>query len=204
MINEEALREFTLSIDWLVIAAIALVTISFLAAMGFLLRLLRRRRRVATPVPELQRVDVVELGDEGPPAGMPRVEIYGTPVRIAAIIIAPLGRGSLMPSPTTLPEVLESVVPGLQQAMQSHESKIVTWPEQLSWHGFSQAFFTHVPLPGDRGKGSPWSSVAGKFTADEVPFVIGLICRAASSNSIGQIIVEREGQWLDILRVRAD
>ena len=204
MMNEDAFKVFTLSVNWLIIAAIALVTIGFLVAMVLLLRVLRRRRRVAEPVPELQRVDVVELGDEGPPAGTPRVEIYGTPMRIAAIVIAPLGRGSLLPPPTKLPEVLDYVVPGLQQAIGSHRSEIVTWPEQLSWHGFSQAFFTHVPLPGDRGKGSPWSSVAGKFTADGIPFVVGLICRSVSSNSIGQIIVEHEGQWLDILRVRAD
>ena len=195
--------QLTLSTNWQVVALV-IAAITFGILLMVVVRRLRRRRSAPAVLPKLQPVDVSQLGELGPAPDARRVEIYGTPVRVADVVMAPLGLGSMLPAPAKLPEILENVVPGLQAAVQSHDAIIVTWPEQLSWHGFSQAFFTHVPLPGDRGKGTPWCSIAGKFSSGSIPFVAGLICRSATANSLGQIIVEREGQWLDILRVRSE
>ena len=78
------------------------------------------------------------------------------------------------------------------------------WPPQLSVFGFTQAFFNRVPLPGNRGKGSPWCSLAGRFETADMSYVAGLVCAAENNNALGQIVVEHEGQWLDIVRVRQE
>ena len=68
--------------------------------------------------------------------------------------------------------------------------------------GFRPSVLRNAKLPGDGGKGSPWSSVAGVFKVKGQPVMAGLVLRAAEPNSLGQTIVEEEHQWLGCLRVR--
>jgi hypothetical protein len=65
-----------------------------------------------------------------------------------------------------------------------------------------QSFSNHAALPGDRGKNTPWCSIAGRFEADGQRFLAGLICTAAAPNSLGQIMIQHDGMWLDVLRIR--
>jgi hypothetical protein len=59
-----------------------------------------------------------------------------------------------------------------------------------------------VALPGDRGKGTPWCSIAGRLQVGDRLFLIGLVCCAHQPNALSQFVVQHEGQWLDILRIR--
>jgi hypothetical protein len=103
-----------------------------------------------------------------------------------------------------LREALDGLSPGLGDAFQSHQPQVTTWPSQLSTEGFIRSFFRHVPLPGNDGKGSQWCSLAGRIETEDESLLVGLVCRAERSNSLGQILVERPSKWLDIVRIRLD
>ena len=165
-------------------------------------RLLRRRRRVPALVRPDLKILIAELGDAGPPSGLPALELYNLPVRLAAIVLAPVGRVSELPRDEELPALIEAIVPGLDKIAASHRPLIRRWPSQVSARGFAHLFFANAKLPGDGGKGSPWSSVAGMFKLKGQPVMAALILRTASPNSLGQTIIEEEHQWLGCLRVR--
>jgi hypothetical protein len=129
------------------------------------------------------------------------LEFYGTPVRLAVLVLAPAGRNNATPTDAELPELIDSLVPGLWAVVQTHGPLVRCWPFQLSTQGFTHSFFNHVRLPGDRGKGTPWSAVAGRFEVGDRQLLAGLVCVADRPNSLSQMTVAHVGQWLDVLRV---
>lgn len=161
---------------------------------------IKRRRVVEVPAPTLQ-VNVDALPAEGPPEQGPSLRLYNVPVRCAMLVLAPVGRGAVQPSAEKIGEIIDQVVPGLASVAEAHRTSIKVWPAQLSSQGFLHQFSVNVGLPGDAGKGTPWSSVCGRFEAQGVPYLVGLLLCAARSNSLGQFLVERETQWPDMLRV---
>jgi hypothetical protein len=62
--------------------------------------------------------------------------------------------------------------------------------------------FSNLRLPGDHGKGTPWSVIAGRFEVGGQNILAGLVLCAAGPNSLGQFVIERPGQWLDLLRIK--
>ena len=43
--------------------------------------------------------------------------------------------------------------------------------------------------------------MAGKIAKDDEQFLVGIACRGAKANSLSQVVIQHEGQWLDVLRV---
>lgn len=177
-----------------VVAAIVIVLLFIVWKM-----LSGRKREQPMPAVDL-KIDVMQLGTHGPPAGGPILEFYNVPVRLAAIIVAPAGR--VRPLPDQLDDVFDAVLPGLDQIVAAHQPLIRRWPPQLSPTGFAHMFFQHVRLPGDGGKGSPWSAAAGLLKIEGQPVMAGLILRTESTSSHGQVIIDKEEKWLSILRVK--
>jgi hypothetical protein len=175
--------------------------VAVLCLVLFVWRRLRRSRQPRRGPADELAVDVGELNHSGPPADGPRLEFYGTPVRLAVVVVAPGGRGGELPPPDVLPGLMERLVPGMTHTIARHKPLICRWPVQLSSLGFAQAFFNQVALPGSRGKGTPWASLAGKLTIGDRSFLVGLVCCADKANALSQVVVEHEGQWLDILRI---
>jgi hypothetical protein len=165
-------------------------------------RLVRRRRRVPVPLRPDLKISIAELGEAGPPPGPPILELYNLPVRLAAVVLAPVGRVSDLPPDEQLPALIEAIIPGLDKMAASHRPLIRRWPNQVSARGFAHLFFANAKLPGDGGKGTPWSSVAGVFKLKGQPVMAALVLRAAAPNSLGQTIIEKEHEWLGCLRVR--
>ena len=163
---------------------------------------LRRRRRLRNlpPPPDLA-IDVSALPQEGPPTRGPRLELYNIPVRLAVFVLAPTGRGSQLPDDDRLPELVDQIVPGFMRVLETHRPLYRRWPAQLSSEGFSNIFSASVRLPG-KGRGTPWSSLAGRCEWEGQNFQVGLVLCAATANSLSQINVQRQTQWLDMLRVR--
>ncbi|MHB8862789.1 MAG: hypothetical protein ACYC6N_10310 [Pirellulaceae bacterium] len=187
----------TSSVGWAVAAAIILLLLLFVA-----IRILRRKRDAdRQPLPDLF-VDVGRLDSSGPPAAGPRAEFYGLPVRLAVVVLAPAGRQGELPPAEVLPGLMDRLVPGLSGILASHNPMMCRWPAQLSSQGFAQRFFNQVALPGDRGKGTPWCSIAGRLKVGDRLFLIGMLCCAHQPNGLSQVVVHHEGQWLDILRIR--
>jgi hypothetical protein len=187
------------SIAWGVAAGLA-----GLLLLVVLRRLLRRRRAAAAPaVPQLT-VDVSSLGDAGPRAGPPAVELFHIPVRLAAVVLAPPGRLGEIPPPAALGGWFDALVPGLDRVVALDEPLVRRWPPQLSVRGFARVFFANVRLPGDGGKGTPWSAAAGAVKFRGKTLMIGLVFRAAAPNSLGQLILDSEEKWLGCLQVRLE
>jgi hypothetical protein len=180
----------------------ALLAIVALLALYILWKLLRRRRGKLPLVEPDLTIDVAALGTAGPPAGAPVLEHYSVPVRLAAIVVAPAGRARPLPPRDRLAGVFEAIVPGLARVVATHDTLVRRWPEQLSTSGFAHAFFRNVRLPGDGGKGTSWCSAAGLVKIRAQAVMAGLLMFSQQPNSIGQMIVEHETKWLDILRVK--
>jgi len=182
--------------------AAAVVLTFALATVVLLLRAILRRRRERAAAPEVRAIDVAALGSHGPPADGPRLEVYNVPVRLVAVVIAPVGRGGTLPSNDQLSEWIERITPHMMQVLEAHQPLFQRWPPQLSTRGFAQVLFRNAPLPGDRHQGTPWCSVAGKVQKGEQAFLVGLICCADAAHNVGQVVLERSHQWLDVVRVR--
>jgi hypothetical protein len=184
--------------------AAALLVVLSVALMVTAYLLLRKRRAPAVaeePIDD-RAIDVNAL-DAGPPAATgPQLDIYGTPHRVAVVVMAPAGRAGSVPPKKELPALAEYLVPNLGAVLIASQPRYVRWPPQLSTQGFVQSFFNKLSLPGDHGKASPWCSLAGKLEAHGQLYLIGLVCCAAAPNGLGEITVEHPGEWLQILRAR--
>ena len=185
--------------DLLWYAVIALVAVAILYVVWELIH--RRRRKPLPEEPDLT-IDVPALGLLSPPAGGPRLEFYHLPVRLAAIVLAPVGRVRRLPPADQIHGVIDAIVPGLDQVAVRHESMLYYWPQQLSPRGFAHSFFKHARLPGDRGRGTRWCSAAGVFKMRDQPLMAGLIMSTESDSSLSQVIIEMETKWLDLLRIK--
>lgn len=168
----------------------------------FIVRRLRRRRGPPPLPPVDLRVNIEALDNSAPHADWPSLELYNLPVRLAAVVLAPTGRGSELPAGMEVAKLLDNIVPGLAQIALLHEPLVRRWPAQLSTQGFSHTLFSNLRLPGDHGKGTPWSVIAGRFEVGGQNILAGLVLCAAGPNSLGQFVIERPGQWLDLLRVK--
>jgi len=188
---------------WIVVGVLAvlavLVVVIGLAVILFLLRQFRTRRM---PAESDLSIDVLRLDASGPGDKSPRLEYYGTPVRLAVLVLAPAGRSSELPPKDEMRTTIDRLIPGLADVVDAHQPIFRRWPEQLSSQGFAQKFFANVRLPGDRGRGTPWCGVAGKFDAGQQQLLVGLVCCADRPNALNQVIVQHEGLWHDVLRVR--
>ena len=190
---------------WAWLAAGGALLAALFLAVVVLAWLLLRRKRPPPPADESideRAIDVSELDAHPPDALGPQLEVYGTPVRVAVVVMAPPGRGGSVPLKKELPALAEYLLPNLGQVLIAQQPLYARWPLQLSTQGFVQSFYNKVSLPGDHGKGTPWCSLAGKFEAHGQVYLIGLLCCAAAPNGLGEIAVEHPGQWLQILRVR--
>jgi hypothetical protein len=180
----------------LTLLATTLITIAWL---------LLRRRKAAPPTSdeaEDRGIDVSTLDAIPPAATGPQLEVYGTPVRVAVVVMAPPGRGGTVPIKKELPALAEYLVPSLGAVLIAGQPLYVRWLPQLSSQGFVQSFFNKFALPGDKGKGTVWCSLAGKFEAHGQLYLVGLVCCSAAPNGLGEITVEHPGEWLQILRAR--
>lgn len=164
-----------------------------------------RRRRSRAPVAAVEPaldIEVSLFNAAGPPDTGPLVTCYHVPVRTVLLVLAPLGRGSELPTASEMPQLADQIVPGLAEVLKSHETLIRRWPQQLSSRGFAHTFLSNLKLPGERGRGSSWCALVGRFESGGKSFLAGMALCAAQPNNLGEITIEREPQWLDVLRIK--
>lgn len=182
------------------IASMGLVT---LVAWIVIRHLVNRRQRIRGSEPqEILSIDIAALPLKSPADRGVVLEIYGVPMIITVLVLAPAGRGLSLPTKTGMAQFVDSLVPDLMAVLSSHQPLFRRWPEQLSIRGFVHSVFNNLPLPGDRGKRTPWCSVAGKFESGGQQYLAALVCRAEQPNALGQIEIKHPGQWVEVLRVR--
>lgn len=161
-----------------------------------------RSRLPAERIWEQLVIDVAQLPAEGPPLDSTQLTCYGIPVRVAIVVVAPSGRHGKLPAREAMPTLVDSSVPGLMNMLIRDRPQIERWPPQLSTHGFMQAFFANIRLPGIEGKETPWCAVVGRVEFDGRSYLMGLVLCASKPNSLGRIEIDHPGKWLDVLRLR--
>ncbi|MEA1950094.1 MAG: hypothetical protein U9N87_01830, partial [Planctomycetota bacterium] len=183
-----------------------LLAVGVIVVLLLLRRFLLRRKKGEDTLPAEPTINVAELcrGGEllGPPGTGPALEFYNLPVRLVAVAIAPVGRLHETPARDELPEIIDCILPGLDHINDAHAPAVYVWPRQVSVRGFAHSFFTHVKLPDEHEKKNPWSLVAGLFKVDDQPMMAGLVLQSDEPNRHGQYIMEKEEDWLGILRIR--
>ena len=186
----------------LVLFAAGLIGLAIvLALLRRIVRLFRRSVPIATTDESL----VIELSAlPGAAPGATRLTVYHVPVRLAVVVIAPLGRESEPPTHSEVPKLLDRIVPGLASVLSHDQTIVKIWPRQLSATGFAPSLMRHVRLPGDKGRGTPWCLVAGRTMFGDGSYAVGLALGADSPNNLGLIGVESEHQWLDVVRMRTE
>ena len=190
----------SVSPNWMEIALVC----ASLAGVLLLVRLSRRQRRrwQRIDTPANFSIDIAALPVVSPTERGVRLEVYGVPVVVSVLVIAPVGRSVTLPEKARMSRFMENLVPGMMEVLSSHHPLFRRWPEQLSTQGFVHAVFNNLALPGERGKGTPWCSVAGRFESEGYQYLAALVCRSEVPNGLGQIEIQHAGQWHDILRVR--
>ncbi len=189
----------TLPENWLAWVIVALVVlIALYVAYKVLAGGGRRRPKEVSDL----AIDVMALGSQGPPPGAPVLEFYNTPVRLAAVVLAPAGRVRELPPDEDLADTFDAILPGLARVVDTHRPLVRRWPPQMSAKGFAHTVFQHCRLPGEGGKGSPWSTAAGLFKIEGQPLMAALIVRTSQPTNHGQHIIEAPEGWLACLRVK--
>ncbi|MFW6124835.1 MAG: hypothetical protein ACOC46_01695 [Pirellulales bacterium] len=173
-----------------------------LVALWLIYRMVRGKRGApAPPGPDLTiRLD--HLGEQGPPPGTPELEFYHMPVRLAAVIIAPAGRIRELPPIDQMDPIYDALLPGLDRVVEKHGPLIRRWPPQMSAQGFARTVFQNCRLPGEGGKGTPWSTVAGLFRYEGQAMMGALVLRTGRATSHGQYTINAEHEWLGCLRIK--
>lgn len=181
---------------WLPIAA---------AVFGVIVVLLLSLRHSDDAHEDLAPDNSLEIGSltRALPETGPSLEVYGVPVRLAAVIVAPSGRGETLNEAQAM-EIVGQLAPRMDEVAISHEPRWLCWPSQLSTRGFRTMFVNRVPLPGDRGRGTCWCTATGKLTLGDRQWLLGLVFVSATPSPLSDIELEHEGRWPDVLRVRAE
>jgi len=176
-------------------AAIVVIAVVFVAA--------RRNRKPRAQQGEARPDIAVErLDGQGPRTQGPVLCIRGVAVRVAAVVVAPLGRGASVPPVENWSGILDTLLPGLAEVVQRDKPLMRPWPGQLSREGFNHAVSHAAALPGDRGRDTPWCLVTGPVTWQSRPLMVCLIGRAAQPNPLIPIYVPDEAKWSDAVSIR--
>jgi hypothetical protein len=183
------------------LAKYAIIAAVIFVILYVVLAVLKKRRKPAEQAPDLG-INVAGLSTQGPPPIGPALYYYSVPVRLAALVLAPVGRAQELPPVNRLDDLIDAVMPGLALVVAAHKPVVRRWPGQISSRGFVHTFFSQAKLPGEGGKGTPWCSAAGVFKIGKQPVMAGLVMRATVPTNLGQAIIEQEAQWLDVLRIK--
>lgn len=158
---------------------------------------LRRGRRTAVD-PEAALIE--NLGEYAPAGpGPQRLQLYGQPLRLRLVVLAPLGKRAA-PTDDAVEPLLNSVLPGLGDIARQDRPRIRVWPPQLSQHGFAPTFFRLTHRPEQAGKASPWILVAGPVRAGGQQFLLGLALVADKPTDRGNLALQMR-QWCEVFRV---
>lgn len=184
-------------IEWIKSNAMLVgIAVGAIIVLIILKRLLSGGKKQPAPEPVQPSLTVAELGGGGVPTTGPKIIFRKVPVRLAALVIAPMGRTGPIPPVSELPGMVDRMLPGLASIVAAHRPAVQGWRPQSSAAGFASSFFGQAKLPGKLiGIGTEWTAVAGTYRHEGARFAIGLILRADAPNNLGQIVIDDEAEW---------
>jgi hypothetical protein len=186
---------------WVVagVAALMLVLLVLALLKGLFRALFRRRPRpVELDLGPQENLDDFPLPAE--PWGPRRLTVEGVPVRIRLVIVAPMGKQTIIQE-GTIEDLLDQLLWGLGAIARMDRPKVRIWPPQLSHQGFVAAFHRATPRPEPEGQPSRWILIAGPTPSRPRPFLLGTALWADQPVYIGRLTLE-PGRWADVLRIQ--
>ena len=159
----------------------------------------RRRAKRPPPGPDLT-IDLAALDQKGPPATGPVLELYNVPVRLAALILAPVGPRATAPKRSI----------GRDSAKRSYRASARSSQPSSRCGAAGQARSASAvsPTPCSPTPACPATAARrrpgpprGIFKTRGQPLLAGLILRAQSPNSVGHTTIERDAM-AGLFRVR--
>ena len=141
--------------------------------------------RGGTPLSRDLKFDVAALGDLGLPTGPPVLEFYNLPVRLAAVVLAPVGPGRrIAAGQINSRRCSMRLVPGLDKVVALHRPLLAPLAQPSQFAGFRPRLLQQRSAARRGGKGTPWSSVAGVFKLAGQPVMAGLVVRAPAAQQL--------------------
>lgn len=192
---------FTFPAEWIMPLAMAAVA-AVLAAVAWRIARRQARRRQASAQQAQLAICLNDFAEPSVADTGPQLRVYNVPVRLALVVMAPVGRDGRLPDREIWPSLIDRAIPQIRDVVAAHQTELRPWPNQLSTEGFCTKFFHALSMPA-RGKGTAWTAVAGRITAVDNRYLIGLLLRGKESNNLSQYTIERDAQWLDVLRIDA-
>ena len=186
---------------WQLFVLVAIAATFLLGLVMIVIRAFTRRQKSSGIESENLAIDLSQL-ELQPVPSRTMLEVYGVPMRLMVLVLAPVGRSVVFPGRNQLPQTVELLIPRLTSVLDQHQPIYRSWPVQLSPRGFSRSFFANLKLPGDGGKGTRWCGIVGPFETAGGRLVAGMILLAEAPNGYGQIEIEHEGQWHNVVRVQ--
>jgi hypothetical protein len=126
--------------------------------------------------------------------------LYGLPVRVRLVVVAPLGLDAGSVAPQEAPHLLDLAVPGLSQRLQLDQPRVRLWPMQLSHQGFVAGFRRNSQLPDGEDRVRRWVLVMGKVLRNGSPIAVGLALQSTEPNTLGPVVLNYPHQWMEVLR----
>lgn len=201
----EAVQEF---LDdggwWLVLAALAVAAAFWLRALG------RRLRRVLFHHPRHRRkprsahkesplvIDLDLVGDAFADPGAHQIAVRGQSGRLRLVVLAPSSNyvGDLQPEMSE--SLLDWLLPGLGEVLDSDRPRQVVWPRHPSRGQFVQMFHHLVQIPEVKGHRSPWVLISGSAHLGRQTVFLGLAVYLDKTTYQREIQVEKE-KWNEVL-----
>jgi len=187
---------------WLVITVAFLVTVLYIRHLVNRLRkLFKKKKRKAS---DTWNKDLsFALGDLGPMVYAPghtQATVRGIPARLRFAVLCPGSRDMGKLEEHNLEGLLDQIMPGLFQAVESDVPFIKVWEENFAGtKGFASLFHNLVRIPGPPKRPTKWVLVAGTVVFSPTEKVhLGLAFETEKATNMRNISVEK-GNWLDLL-----
>ena len=177
------------------------VALLVLVVLVFLTRRVVKLFRKPEDVSLVDPLRVVDLAAE--PLGKNEradLKVHNMPVRLGAVVLAPLGRIDL-PDDEEIPNILDGLVPGLGKFLAEDTPIVRTWPNQVSVGGFANNLALHMQVGGQDLTETPWCLVAGKTKLPDGLLLVTLALAAEAPNRLGVVRLEDESQWMQAIQV---
>jgi hypothetical protein len=193
-------QTFLNSGGWLLAVAVVVLALLLLVAVALRRLLARVRRRAPAEQPPVAE-DLASYPT--PPAlwGPRRLTLYGLPVRLRLVVVAPLGLEAGHIVPEDVEGLLDRVVPGLGPCIRADRPRVRLWPTQLSYQGFTAAFRLLTLVPQTEREPSRWALLMGRVLIARRPIVLGLALLGDQEHTFGAIALEHPHQWMQALRI---
>lgn len=160
---------------WLVLTALAVLFLLWGRRMvRRIRRVLKRRRKQKKETIKKMRIELEEVGDAFTEAGPRQIRVGNFTGRLRVVVLAPSASfvGELLPEMAE--NLLDYLLPGLGEIIESDQPKVTVWQRQSSESQFAGLFKTLVQAPETSGRPSPWVLVSGSLRMGRQTLFVGL------------------------------